>query len=597
MKHIKKFILSIFLFFTTVILFAQTNDIDDALSKIDLLDTEGNIQKVKSLLAKLESQNQIDDNKLNLTKIYVMYSKMYTRKNDFVKGKEYADLSLKVAKKVKSPLALAYAYYSYAFYYHFLDIEDLCSEYTNKALDILPKEKDLKLEILLYYRLYALYSNWDNLELTEKYANKIINLSGEYNEYDMLANGYSAKSNIMRTYLKETENEQYRDSILYYLMKAEEVSQKNPDKVSQRSHAVSTINLANLYYEKWNSNHSEEFKDSIQKYLSVTEKALKNVDDKTDISASVMGISSELALSEGNTKEAERLLQTAYTDLLSEKRIPFYTMTNICEALSQLYISKNNYQKAYFYKDKKEAYKDSIYQKNQIEQTNRLEAVYQNKEIKKELELTQETARQHKINNYLLAITILFLIGLLFFIIRNFKNKSKLQKEKAYRLRKEKDEAHIRIKFEQEEQLRLRAEQELLKIKNQQIEKEVLAHSLQIERKNELLEKLKNGENQKVKKILKGEKRIDKSLDKTLNEFKEVNPKFFEKINELSEGKLTKLDKKYCAYLYLNLSNKEIATIFNVEPKSVRMKKYRIKQKLNLDKTTDLEEFLHSLLV
>ena len=595
MQYTKRLILSGILVFTAMISFAQTN-IDNSLEKIDLLDIEGKVQQAKNQLLELEKQNQAEDNQVNLAKIYMMYSKMYTRKNDFTKGKKYADKSLEVAEKSKDSLALAYAYYSYAFYYNLLDIDNLCSEYTNKALTILPKGKAPKLEILLYYRLYGLYSNWDNLELTEKYADKVIDLSKKYKEYDLLANGYSAKSTVMRIYHKQTEKGQYRDSVLNYLMKGNKIAQKFPNQVYKRTQAILTINLANLYYEKWNSNHSDEFKDSIQKYLSITEKTLEHVYNKGEILANVKGLSSELALSEGKTKEAEQSLQTAYNELESEKKPPLYTMTNISEGLSRLYKNKGDYKNAYFYKEKKEKYKDSIYHKNQMEQAVRLEAIYQNKQIKKELELTKETAQQRKINNYLLAIAIVFLIGLLFFIVRSFKVKTKLQIEKAHRLQIEKEEAQMRIKLEQEEQHRLRTKQELLKVKNQQIEKEFLAHSLQVERKNELLEKLKDGKTQKVKKILKNEKRIDKSLDKTLNEFKEVNPKFFEKIEELSEGKLTNLDKKYCAYLYLKLSNKEIATIFNVEPKSVRMTKYRIKQKLNLNKAIDLEEFLQSIL-
>ncbi|WP_406629794.1 helix-turn-helix transcriptional regulator [Ornithobacterium rhinotracheale] len=94
---------------------------------------------------------------------------------------------------------------------------------------------------------------------------------------------------------------------------------------------------------------------------------------------------------------------------------------------------------------------------------------------------------------------------------------------------------------------------------------------------------------------MREEKRIDESLETSLNEFKSIHPQFFEKLNELSEGRLTPLDQRYCGYLYLNLSTKEIATIFSVEPKSVRMTKYRIKQKLNLVGEQSLEEFLRGL--
>jgi DNA-binding CsgD family transcriptional regulator len=45
----------------------------------------------------------------------------------------------------------------------------------------------------------------------------------------------------------------------------------------------------------------------------------------------------------------------------------------------------------------------------------------------------------------------------------------------------------------------------------------------------------------------------------------------------------------------MSASNKEVANIFNVEPKSIHMARYRIKQKLQLDKEMDLETFIKSV--
>lgn len=45
----------------------------------------------------------------------------------------------------------------------------------------------------------------------------------------------------------------------------------------------------------------------------------------------------------------------------------------------------------------------------------------------------------------------------------------------------------------------------------------------------------------------------------------------------------------------MKLSTKEIASQMNVEPKSIRMARYRIKQKLNLGKDEDLDQFIQQL--
>lgn len=201
----------------------------------------------------------------------------------------------------------------------------------------------------------------------------------------------------------------------------------------------------------------------------------------------------------------------------------------------------------------------------------------------------------------------------------------KLQAEKQLRLEKEKDEAKalallkekerrllsiqknqmereikMQLRIEKEEQARLVAEQELLQLKNEQMQKEVLASTLQVDRKNKLLEEIKEkirqeGTSFNIERVLKTEKHLDDSIEQTVKEFQDIHPEFFNKLNELSSDKLTPLDLKYCAYLYLKLSTKEIAAIFNVEPKSIRMSKYRIKQKLNLHKDESLEAFLQGL--
>ncbi|MBO6213438.1 MAG: hypothetical protein J6O47_11100 [Algoriella sp.] len=56
------------------------------------------------------------------------------------------------------------------------------------------------------------------------------------------------------------------------------------------------------------------------------------------------------------------------------------------------------------------------------------------------------------------------------------------------------------------------------------------------------------------------------------------------------------MDLKYCSYIYLGMDTKQIATILNVEPKSVRMTKYRLKQKFGLTKDDELNTFFHQII-
>lgn len=66
-------------------------------------------------------------------------------------------------------------------------------------------------------------------------------------------------------------------------------------------------------------------------------------------------------------------------------------------------------------------------------------------------------------------------------------------------------------------------------------------------------------------------------------------------MNALAKRKLTSLDLKYCTYLYLKMTTKQISQALHVEPQSVRMFKYRLKQKFDLSKDEHLDDFLGNL--
>ncbi len=73
-----------------------------------------------------------------------------------------------------------------------------------------------------------------------------------------------------------------------------------------------------------------------------------------------------------------------------------------------------------------------------------------------------------------------------------------------------------------------------------------------------------------------------------------IHEDFFRKLNEKFPS-LTENDKKLCAMLRLNLSSKEIASIQNIEAKSVDMNRYRLRKKLNISAEEDLNSFLASI--
>ncbi|WP_415328387.1 tetratricopeptide repeat protein [Chryseobacterium sp. MMS23-Vi53] len=79
-----------------------------------------------------------------------------------------------------------------------------------------------------------------------------------------------------------------------------------------------------------------------------------------------------------------------------------------------------------------------------------------------------------------------------------------------------------------------------------------------------------------------------------LNRFREVYPDFYVKLLKHAPN-LKDNDIMFCAYIRLNLSNKEIASFKNLTLRSTETTKYRLKKKLNLSEDTNLNNWINTL--
>lgn len=86
----------------------------------------------------------------------------------------------------------------------------------------------------------------------------------------------------------------------------------------------------------------------------------------------------------------------------------------------------------------------------------------------------------------------------------------------------------------------------------------------------------------------------DNDFEKFLNNFDQLHQDFFKKL-ELKYPLLTKNDKLLCAYTKMNLSAKEIAPLLNISIRGVEIAKYRLRKKMNLERSDNLTEILNNL--
>ncbi|MCX6241664.1 MAG: triple tyrosine motif-containing protein [Bacteroidetes bacterium] len=207
---------------------------------------------------------------------------------------------------------------------------------------------------------------------------------------------------------------------------------------------------------------------------------------------------------------------------------------------------------------------------------------------------------------FILAICILFLV---FRIYRKNIEASHLKEKEAQK-----------NKFRQREQQMkeevLITEKEIIRLKNETLnlemihkEKELANSTMLIIQKNDILNKLKS-ELSKIKNALTDD-HLKNDLNTTIKRIgKEIdNEKQWQVFNmhveQVHEDLFNKLKKQYpdltprelslCAYLRMNISSKEIATLMNISTRGVEISRYRIRKKLGLDRNANLTDFMMTL--
>lgn len=148
-------------------------------------------------------------------------------------------------------------------------------------------------------------------------------------------------------------------------------------------------------------------------------------------------------------------------------------------------------------------------------------------------------------------------------------------------------------------------EQAQLKNEIDQRNRELSAKAIYLANKNDLLSKIiKNLEQNTnikdpalIKKQVKELKQLLKNEDewnRFIIHFESVNQGFIVNLKKLHPT-LNANDIRFISYIYMNLSSKEIASVFNITPQAFRKRKERISKKLNIESSSLLYSYLTQL--
>ncbi|WP_051477635.1 triple tyrosine motif-containing protein [Aquimarina pacifica] len=196
-----------------------------------------------------------------------------------------------------------------------------------------------------------------------------------------------------------------------------------------------------------------------------------------------------------------------------------------------------------------------------------------------------------------IIIYITSLLIVLFLIHKAYKGYYTKQKSKLV----EENKKQLELK-------QLESEKEIMKLSNEKLKhdiesknRELASSTMNIIKKNEILSTIKK----ELQKITSADKaalqNVERIIDRNLNNkddwkhfeeaFNNVDKDFLKKLKSIHPD-LTPHDLRFCTYLRLNLSSKEIAPLLNISVRSVEIKRYRLRKKLKLEHSDSLVNYI-----
>jgi hypothetical protein len=326
-----------------------------------------------------------------------------------------------------------------------------------------------------------------------------------------------------------------------------------------------------------------------------------------DLEVQLLVLLAKISVAEHNYTAAEGYAQQALAKADVEESAGIY------EILADLSKQKKDFGTALLYKDSILLFRDSL---NQIKNGR----LYENNKVKFELqnyrhELVLNKAQlqnERRMFYWIISCTVVVLL----FLVWTLRNLSARHKQKkmieersrqimTLELEKEKNENLLLEKQFREKETTALLEQERLKNEIESKNRKLSAKALYLSGRNQLIEEIlselsalpelaKDVSLGKHIRSLKNHVKTDTEWDSFITHFEEVNQGFLASLKEKHPG-LSANDMRFIAYIYMNLSTKEIASMLNITAEACRKRKERISRKMGLSEDLQLYDYLSAL--
>ncbi|WP_158546175.1 tetratricopeptide repeat protein [Adhaeribacter pallidiroseus] len=531
----------------------------------------------------------------------------YSYHREYTKAIDHYLQALPFLKKANKPLLVALMHYNIAVAYSKFEASEKAIAYFLKAVDLLEKQKDWANVSQSYTGIANSYNTLKQFSNALNYHRKAVQVAKTHADYEMLAVALTDFSGTYNTLFDTNHQKAYLDSSLNCLYQVQQLLHKKLVRNPIMQPSV-TFNIANNYFQQ-------------EKYLQ----AIPLIQQALVLARPV---NLEAAICQGHTllgKIYTRQKKYALAEKHLRQALPIALKTSplfaadTYQALQDWAANQEKFREAYQYQREWATLKDSIYNREKVEIAEKLGLQYETEKKQARittLEQENQWERQLQIFYLILAGLGLLLSGTVIYLLRL---KQKIFTQKANLLQEAQEKAYLRQELAEQQREKLREElllqAELNALREEQFQKEIdykerelTTNVLLLEQQSAFLQKVKvrlatllpqaNGlttDLQKVCKLIDNRLGNEQDFEKFMLHFEKVHPDFFNHLDQVALNGLTPADQKLSAYIRMNLSTKEMAHLLNVEPKSIQMARYRLKQKLNLPEETDLISFILQL--
>ncbi len=525
--------------------------------------------KADSLKALLSPQLN-DSNKIVLLG---QLSDWFYEQEDYINAIHYQLQKTQFLKKNSNDAYHASANEKLALMYYHIGNYELSAKHYLEALKYFEKIEDERMMAQISGNLANVYTRIDNYKNAINYLNKAKAIL----EKEQFFNSRTIAGLYTNVGLAYTGLMQLDSALLYYNKALALINEtENP-----LYFASILNNMGEVYFEQ------KEYEKALTDYEK-SYSLFSEIENYNGMGASKLNIA-KIKIQQEKYTEAIVLSKEALTIL--EKINSLFFIITAHQQLYEAYKGLNDYKNANQHLEHYLLKKDSLKGNEKTEYIANLEMQYAAEKEQQKLKILEQqillTEKENKLKQTRLDIILGSIIALLIIALlsvvylRATLSKNRL---KQVVLKQQQEKLELTLDFKQKE---VESFANYLKEKNQLLEnlkKEI--NSTDLPQSGEVVKKLTGIINQYLL-IDNDRKNLELKIDQEHQEFVQ---RLQDKHNQLTSN-----DIRLCSLILLDLNNKEIATILNIEPSSVKMSKNRLRKKLNLPQGENLKFFLNNM--